>query len=221
MYVLLLCLLPFFPVSIQPDTSTYPPDTVIVRGTYTVDIEYPNLFLFLGALIMGAEPDSVVYEERWTERDSSQRWLGSTMTADGSDVWFRVEADTNAPSFTEFPAEKRQRMVIDAIHVLGRFVAFLSDSTQYSFSGVFSHEWVPLTVSAYTVSPAPPDMRYVIADAASEKGPYLTGWIVTERRNGVVCYPTIRALFHRSNIEVTITLRTLMVTRSVSQQTPR
>lgn len=222
MHEFLLFLLPLFLASARPDTGAYSLSSATsVRGTYTVDVEYPNIFLFLGALITGAEPDSVVYEERWTERDSSRYWLGSTMTADGTDVWFTVNADTNAPSFTEFPGEKRQRMVMDAVGVLGRFVAFLADSARTSFSGTFSHEWVPLTVSAYVVGPTPPDVRYIVADATSEEGPYLTGWIVAERRDGVLCYTSIRALFHRSNIEVTMTLRALGIERSYEKRTPR
>ena len=214
MHALTLCL-PLLLAPLAPDdTLAVPPDTVTVAGTYAIDIEYPNIFVLISAFLTGIEPDSVTYEERWLVADSTRRWLCSTMIADGSEVWFRVDADTAAESFTDFPGEDRVRIVADALSVLPRFIAFLSDSTRIAFSGTFSHRWKPLTIEAHAENPPLPDVRSVTVTAVSAAGPYLTGTIVVERRNGENSYPLIRALFHERDIAITLTARTRTVTRS-------
>lgn len=210
-------------ISQPADDGSKPTITLISR--YDIDIDYNNFFKFFGGEVLGIAPDELTYTETVLPNGNRKRF-SMRLTENGSDVWFSIESDTLAKSFTHFPGENIKEFDRAGLEFVARMRGFLTcrDSCDHFLQGAFRiAETEILAIFSEHATLEIPDegdatirgtpLKIVAAHTRNAKtaDPYIIGDILAEARDGHVIYPYVAAHLFEKNIRIKLYLKSFTV----------
>lgn len=206
-----------------PEKDT--PQRVIITGHYSVDIDYPNIFKWFGAKLLGLEPDELVFTETTTTLNDSEISFSMSLVADQKDLWFYISSDTTVPSFTRLPREPRKEFKADAIQFFKKMRAFFHNDSLFYMDGfltmdtaktfAFFYEHGSITIpDSEKIKINVGRKRYIGAHtehATGNRQTYINGDIVLSRKGDCIVYPYVTAYIFTQNLKVQIYLKSLRI----------
>ncbi|MEK7630235.1 MAG: hypothetical protein AAB432_02550 [Patescibacteria group bacterium] len=219
------CFVFLLPIKTKAQFLDAIPQKTTITGHYSFDIDYHNVFKFIGAKILGIEPKELILTETITTLNDSETEFSMELATDEKNCWFYISSDTTTPSFIHLPREPKKEFQANTFQFFKKMRAFIhNDSTKY-VGGFLTIDTTEIFASFYEHGPVVVSdsdkikintnkKRYIgvhSEEATDDHKAYINGEIITGRKGECVIYPYVAAYLAEQNISVKIYLKSVTI----------